>query len=132
MTTIADVRTELARIAGTISGWRGEAYVGEQVNPPVVKVARPGYDPRLVHSGTKARYLFRLNAYWQRGAGDSGEAALDALAPLLVAAVQDDTTNWTTVDVDYAQVTQVGEVAVVQWLDSAEYFVLPFDVEVTW
>lgn len=132
MPSIADVRTELARIGGSISGWRGEPYIGEQINPPVIKVARPAYDPRLVHSAGKARYQFRMIAYWKRGAGDAGEAALDALAPLLVSAVQDDTTNWTTVDVDFAQVTQVGEVSVVQWLDAAEYFALPFDVEVIW
>jgi len=129
MTTVAQVRTQLAAIASGISGWRGEAYLGEQVNPPVVKVTRGAYDPRYVHADTTAAYKFTLLAYWVRGAGDAGEAALDAVAPLLVAAVQD-SANWGAVDVEYAQVTQVGEVAVAQWLDSVEYFVLPVDVEV--
>lgn len=129
MTTIAEVRSQLATIVDGITDWRGEAYIGEQVNPPVVKVSRPAYDPRFVHSGARAAYTFRLVAYYKRAAGDLGEAQLDALAPLLIDEVQDGT-NWGAVDVDYASVTQVGEVAVVEWLDSAQYFALPFDVEV--
>ena len=63
------------------------------------------------------------------------ESLLDALAELsgdgsFIAAVAD-STNW-SITVDYAQVVNVGEVAVANWGDGTEYLACPFDVEVVW
>ena len=136
MTTIYDVRQGLADAAAHVAGWRTSAYVGEQVNPPMIKVTMPAFDPRYVLGETKARYTFRCYAYYTRAAGEAAERALDELAELsgagsLIAAVQDGT-NW-PITVDYAVVTQVGEISTTQFgTDAVEYFVRPFDIEVVW
>lgn len=135
MTTIAQVRDNLADIAATITGWRGTAYVGDAVNAPVIKVFRPAFDPRVVFSGSKMQLTFRCVAYAKRVETDRSEAALDALAELtgsgsFIAAVQT-SSNW-SVTVDYAQVVNVGETTVVTFGDGVEYLACPFDVEVVW
>ena len=136
MTTIQDVREALATAVGAIDGWRADAYVGEQINPPQIKVSMPAFDPRLVFGQSRVTYTFRCFAYYTRAAGDAGERELDALAAMtgagsFIEAVQE-SDNWTAT-VNYAVVTNVGEVSVTQFgTDSAEYFVRPFDVEVCW
>lgn len=136
MTTIFDARQGLADALSTIPGWRASAYVGDQVNPPMIKVTMPAFDPRMVFGQSKAAHTFRCYAYATRAASESSERALDELAELtgdgsLIAAVQT-SGNWTA-DVDYAVVTTVGEITVTQFgSDAAEYFVRPFDVEVVW
>ena len=137
MTTIQDVREAIAQAAQEIDGWRASAYVGEQINPPQIKVSMPAFDPRMVFGQSRVTHTFRCFAYYTRTAGDAGERALDALAELtgagsFIATVQDEA-NWSTLDVYYASVTNVGEVSVTQFgTDTAEYFVRPFDVEVCW
>ena len=136
MTTIDDVRETIATAASTIDGWRASAYVGDQINPPQIKVTMPAFDPRMVFGQSRVTYTFRCFAYYTRAAGDSGERALDELAAItgagsFIAAIQDEA-NW-AIDVQYAVVTNVGEVSVTQFgTDAAEYFVRPFDVEVCW
>ena len=136
MTTIHDVREGLAGALSTIPDWRASARIGDQLNPPHIKVSMPAFDPRMVFGQSKAQHTFRCFAYYTRAAGESAEVALDALAEpsgsgSLIAAVQDGD-NW-SVTVDYAVVTNVGEVSVTQFgTDTAEYFVRPFDVEVCW
>ena len=79
---------------------------------------------------------FRCAAYAKRVESATSEQALDALAELsgdgsFIAAVAT-SDNW-SVTVDYAQVVNVGEVAVTTFgQDGAEYLVCPFDVEVVW
>jgi hypothetical protein len=136
MTTIYEVRQGLSNALGTVPGWRSSPYVGEQVNPPMFKVTMPAFDPRYVMGETKARYTFRCYAYYTRVAADAAERALDELAEptgagSVIAAVQT-STNW-TITVDYAQVTNVGEITVTSFgTDAVEYFVRPFDIEVVW
>jgi len=132
--TIADVRDGLARVLETIDGWRAGPYLGDQVNPPCFKIARPAFDPRMVFGGSKASHTFRVHAYASRGATDTHERLLDELCELsgtgsVIAAVQDGT-NW-PVTVDYAQVTQVGEVGISE-IAGVEYLVVNFDIEVVW
>lgn len=142
MTTLADVRANLKTIletiivSGTTSTWIATGYVGDQVNPPQFVVTRSSFDPRLVLNGTKAQHEFNVIAYMPRATPVESEAALDALAEptgtaSLIAAVQL-SSNW-SVTVDYAQVTQVGEVGVTQFgTDAAEYLACPFKIEVMW
>lgn len=132
--TIADVRDGLATALETIDGWRAGAYVGDMINPPCFKVARPAFDPRMVFGGAKATHTFRVHAYTSRGATEANEKALDALCELsgsgcVIAAVQTGT-NW-PITVDYAQVTQVGEVGLAE-IAGVEYLTVPFDIEVVW
>ena len=134
MTTIAEVRDNLADICSTLTGWYGTTYVGDQINPGAIVVSRPAFDPRMVFSQVKAEHDFRLVAYAARGGSQASEAALDALCELsgdgsLIAAVQL-STNW-TVTVDYAEVVLCGEVALTMFgADAAEYLACPFDVKV--
>lgn len=136
MTTIYDARQGLTDALSTIPDWRASPYVGEQVNPPMIKVTMPAFDPRYVMGESKARYTFRCYAYYARVAAEAAEKALDALAEptgtgSLIAAVQTGT-NWSA-SVDYAMVTNVGEISVTSFgTDAAEYFVRPFDIEVVW
>jgi hypothetical protein len=136
VTTIAEVRTDLERVLELISPWRATGYVGDQINPPQFVVTRQEFDPRLVLQGSKAQHTFRVIAYMPRVTPVESEAALDALAEptgngSLIETVQT-STNW-TVTVDYAQVTQVGEVSAVQFgTDTAEYLACPFTIEVVW
>lgn len=135
MTSIADVRAELANIAGAIGDWSGNGYVGDTVTAGTIKVFRPEFDPRVVFGGGKMMLTFRCVAYAKRIDSAFSEEALDELAELtgdgsFIAAVAD-SDNW-SVTVDYAQVVNVGEVAVANWGDGTEYLVCPFDVEVCW
>lgn len=135
MTTIADVRDNLATIADGIAGWHGSKYVGDAVTAPVIKVFRPAFDPRFVFNGAAVQMTFRCVAYAKRIDSAESEKALDALAELsgsgsFIAAVQD-STNW-TVTVDYAVVTNVDEVQVATLGDGVEYLACSFDVEVVW
>jgi hypothetical protein len=134
MTTIADVRGNLADIAGTIYGWVGSKYVGDAVDARVIKVFRTEFDPRYVFGAGKRAITFRCVAYAKRIDASASEEALDALAEptgdgSFIVAVQD-SDNW-SVTIDSAQVVNVGEVGVATFgSDGVEYLVCPFDVEV--
>lgn len=135
MTSIADVRENLANIAGSVDDWSGSSYVGDSVAAGTIKVFRPEFDPRVVFGGGKMQLTFRCVAYAKRIDSKFSEESLDALAELsgsgsFIAAVSN-SENW-DVDVDYAQVVLVGEVAVSNWGDGTEYLACPFDVEVVW
>lgn len=133
MTTIAQVRGNLATIASTLTGWQGSAYVGDAVTTGTIKVFRQPYDPRFVFGSAKAAIVFKCVAYAKRIESAASEAALDALCEptgsgSFIAAVAS-SSNW-SVTVDSAQVVEVGEVSLQSWGDGVEYLVCPFDVEV--
>jgi len=134
--TIADIRQNLADIADTLDGWYGRMYVGDAGDKRVIKVFRPAFDPRMVFGGGKYQMTFRCVAYAARVDSDASEQALDALAELsgdgsFIVAVQS-SDNW-SVTVDYASVTDVGEVGVTVFgSDGVEYLACPFEVEVVW
>lgn len=142
MTTIAGVRADLANVLSTIDGWSvsniagtPSGYIGDQLNTYSFKVGRPAFDPRLVFSQAKSSHAFTVTAYAPRTPAELSEAALDALCELtgtgsLIATVQDGT-NW-TVTVDYAVVTNCGEVQVATWIDGVEYLACQFQIEVVW
>lgn len=136
MTTIAEVRQNLADIADSLDGWHGSQYVGDAAVAGVIKVFRPEFDPRVVFGGGVMQLTFRCVAYAKRVESRTSEAALDALAELtgagsFIAAVANGD-NW-SVTVDYAQVVNVGEVSVSTFgSDGVEYLVCPFDIEVVW
>jgi hypothetical protein len=142
MTTIAEVRTDLALVLSNIPGWSvanlngtASGYIGDQLNTYSFKVGRPAFDPRMVLSQAKAQHTFTVTAYAPRATPEVSEAALDGLCELtgegsLIATVQDGD-NW-SVTVDYAQVTQCGEVQVATWIDGVEYLACQFQIEVVW
>lgn len=134
MTTIVEIRDELADVIDGITGWRATGFAGEAINPPVVKISRPPFDPRTVFSAAKQRAVFRATAYVAAGTGESGERQLEALAELtgsgsLTATVQTGS-NW-SVSIDYAQVIMIGQI--IPEIDSGVgSSVLAFDIEVVW
>lgn len=136
MTTIVEIRDELADVIDGISGWRATGFMGDGINPPVIKVTRPSFDPRTVFQAAKQVATFQAKAIVARGTGESGERQLEALAELtgagsLTATVQTGS-NW-SVTVDYAQVVRIGEV--VPDTDSnagVGFLTMDFDIEVCW
>ena len=136
MTTIADVRTDLVNVLANIPGWStSNGYVGDQLITYSFKVSRSAFDPRMVFSQAKATHQFTVAAYAPRATPEVSEAALDALCELsgegsLIATVQDGT-NW-SVTVDYAVVTNCGEVQSITWIDGVEYLAVQFTIEVCW
>ncbi len=136
MTTIADVRTDLVNVLANIPGWStSNGYAGDRLNTYSFKVSRSAFDPRMVFSQAKATHQFTVAAYAPRATPEVSEAALDALCELsgegsLIATVQDGT-NW-SVTVDYAVVTNCGEVQSITWIDGVEYLAVQFTIEVCW
>ena len=139
MTSIADVRGQFPTVLAHIGGswFCTDGYVGDKLSAFQLKVSRPPFDPRMVMSGTKAIHKFRVTAYAPRAESIESEKALDALCELsgsgsMKEAVET-SSYWGSVSIDYAQVVNVGETAVVQFgLDAAEYLAVPFDIEVVW
>jgi len=137
MTSLAEVRTELASVLGTIDGWTVfDGYVGDSVpHPYSFKVARPAFDPRTVFGESKRFQTFAVTAYAPRQTPATSEARLDELCDMsgpksLIEAVQDGT-RW-ELTVDYAQVTRCGEVQVITWIDGVEFLACQFQIEVVW
>lgn len=137
MTTIAEVRSQLAAIVSTIDGWSGAPYIADQINHGVIQIGRPAFDPRMVFSQSKADYTFTATAYASPVTPEASEAQLDALCELtgdgsLLAAVQDGA-NWTAVTVDYAQVISCGQTRLIQYGDGgASFLACPFEIKVVW
>lgn len=134
-TTIADVRGALKNCVETISGLRGAAYIQDAINAPIAHIVPLEFDPRLVFNGSKTEYHFQIRVYVPRAAADQGQALLDGYREVsgstsITAAVQNDT-NWGAVDVDYALVTRVSPVSVVEVV-GVPYLYLEIDVEVCW
>jgi len=121
-------------VSDNLTGWYGQAHVGDQINAGCIVVSRPSYDPRMVFSLAKAEYNFRLVAYASRAGSDASEDALDDLcaptgAGSLIAAVQT-SDNW-SVTVDYAEVVMAGETQLTQFgNDTTEFLACSFDVKV--
>lgn len=138
MTTIADVRGQMATILGSnVTGMHGGfAYLADTlVNLPAAHVARPGYDPRLVFGGTKQAYKFQVFVYAPRTLDRQVQILLDTFAEpsgatSVTAALQNDA-NWGSVTVHYAEVTFIGPIKETE-IAGVPYFVVAFDVEVVW
>ena len=113
MTTIVQIRDELAAVIDNISGWRTKAFLAEGVDAPVIKISRPAFDPRMVFQQAKQVATFQAKAYVSRGTGESGERQLEALAELTgsgsLAAMVQNGSNW-SITVDIAQVTRIGQI----------------------
>lgn len=137
MTTFADVRAQLASICSGIDGWYGDPYVGTTTGHGCIKVFRLSEDPRYVFGQATRRCIFRCTAYVNAADPAVAEADLDGLCELtgagsFVAAVQT-SANWDAVDVDFAQVVNIGETFVTTYGDQpGSFLACPFDVEVVW
>lgn len=134
MTTIAEMRDELADVLDGITGWRANGFLGDTTDPPVFKVRRLPFDPRLVFSGAKQRATYRATAILNRSTGESGERTLEALADPTsatgVVTVVQTSGNW-SVTLDYAQVVQIGEV-VADSNEGGDFLTVAFDIEIGW
>lgn len=132
MTTLADVHESLAA-AVEVAGLTCEPYEKTSINPPCAHVVAPAYDPRLVLSGAKQAYPFKVRVY---GSFTTPEATIKAMSPYrdahgsqsLVLAIQDGD-NWSAT-VDYAQVQQVGEWQVAEAPPGSGSFYLYFELDV--
>lgn len=134
MTTIAEVREDMATVLRNLEGWSvASGYIGDMVNTYSLKIGRPAFDPRMVFQQAKAVHQFTVAAYAPRATPEVSEAALDALCELsgsgsLIATVQNGA-HWTA-SIDYAVVTNCGEVQVITWIDGVDYLAVQFTIEV--
>ena len=132
MPTVTEVRDQLADIITDHAGLRAVPLVQETMIPPIAIVTRRAFDPRLVFTQSKAAYLFTVTIYVDRTVERSAQIKLDEYCELsgndsVTAAIQNGA-NW-TLAVDYAQVTQIGEVQAVAIAES-NYLAVALDVEV--
>ncbi len=137
MLSVTEVRDALAAAISDGCGLRAEALwpAGDKaIASPLAVVTRRAFDPRLVFSDRKAVYLFTVTVYADRASERSAQKLLDGYCELAgtgsVRAAIEDGDNW-SVTVDYAEVTQIGEVGAVS-INEADYLAVPFDVEVCW
>ena len=134
MTTTADVREALA-VAGSYCGREVKPFMQSTVNTGSGYVMRREFDPRLVFSGAKVNYPFMVRFYFLAVSLESAQQDIDTLcdttgAGSFLAAVQSGD-NWPASLVDYAQVTNVGEIND-STVDGTNYFTVDFDIEVVW
>jgi hypothetical protein len=132
MPTVAQVRDELADVITTGAGLRAAALVQDTMVAPIAVVTRRPFDPRMIFSQAKAAYQFTVTIYVDRTDERAAQRALDTYCELsgtgsVTAAIQNGA-NW-SVTVDYAQVTQIGEVQAVI-IGESNYLAVPLDVEV--
>lgn len=135
MTTISQVRAELAEAITAGCGLRASAYLSDNINAPEAHVWPLAFDPRMVLQQAKAPHEFRVRVFVGRVAERSAQIKLDELREVtgstsLTAAVQD-SDNWPTQPpiVDYAVVTQIGEPETASVADEV-FMVCDFDIEV--
>ena len=134
MTTIATVRTAMKTAVETISGLRAYAVIQDAINAPCAHIVPLEFDPRMVLGESKSEYQFQIRIYAARESADQNQALLDGYrevsgATSITAALQGNA--GLAAVVDYAQVTRIGEVGVVE-ISGVSYLYLEIDVEVCW
>jgi hypothetical protein len=132
MTTVTDVRQALADAITNATGLRSAPLAQDTMVAPIAVVTRQAFDPRMILSNVKSTYAFTVTVFVDRTNERAAQTLLDQYCELtgelsVVAAITDGD-NW-TVDVDYAQVTQIGEVQAVAIAES-QYLAVALDVEV--
>lgn len=116
MPTVTEVRDDLAAVITAGTGLRAAPLVQDTMVAPIAVVSRRPFDPRMVLSQASAAYLFAVTIFADRTNERASQRLLDSYSELsgstsVLAAIQDGTL-W-SVDVDYAQVTQIGDVQAV-------------------
>lgn len=112
MTTIAQARTSLAGAISSGAGLRSIPYLSSSIAHPCAHINPGPYDPRMVLGKSKAQYEFTVTVFVGTASDRAAQKRCDALREpsgvgSLVAAIEDG--DLWLVDVDYAQVTLVGE-----------------------
>lgn len=132
MPTVQEVRTALAE-AIAVTGLRSAPMWQDTFTAPIAIITRREFDPRLVFTANKAAYQFTVTIYADRTVERTAQVLLDDCCELtgatsVVAAIQDED-NWSSVTIDYVQVTRIGEVSATSQGES-NYLTVPIDVEV--
>ena len=134
MTTIKQARAGLAAAVLAGTSIRCDDYETDQIVAPCFQVGRNPFNPQLAQgSQTKAEHHFRVRHYVPRTADKQAQEQLDSAAETsgatsLKVAVET-SSNWGSVDVDYAEVVEVGEIVEVSRGD-AVYLMVEYDVRV--
>lgn len=110
--TIADVRTSLAKAITIGTGLRSIPYLASTIAHPCAHINPSPYDPRMVLGKSKAQYDFVVTVFVGATSDRGAQVRCDELREpsgtgSLVAAIEDG--DLWVADVDYAQVTMVGE-----------------------
>jgi hypothetical protein len=132
MTTLAEVHAGLADAVSTVLNC--DPYESDKINVPGAQVVAPPYDPRMVFSGGKTVYPFKVRVYGSRTIPEATFEAMCAYREAsgtksLVAAIQDGD-NWPDDLVDYAQVQQVGEFQSIEIPAGQGAWYLAFEIDV--
>lgn len=132
MPTVTEVRDDLAAVITAGTGLRAAPLVQDVMVAPIAIVSRRPFDPRMVLQQAKAAYQFTVTIYADRTDERAAQRKLDAYCELsgstsVLAAIQDGSL-WSE-DVDYAQVTQIGDVQAVI-IGESNYLAVEMAVEV--
>lgn len=132
MPTVTEVRDDLAAVITAGTGLRAAPLVQDAMVAPIAVVSRRPFDPRMVLQQAKAAYQFTVTIYADRTDERAAQRKLDAYCELsgstsVLAAIQNGSL-WSE-DVDYAQVTQIGDVQAVI-IGESNYLAVEMAVEV--
>lgn len=130
--TLADLHQGLADAVSVVL--RCDPFESDKLNVPCAQVVAPAYDPRLVFTGTKQVYPFKVRVYGSRTIPEATFEAMCAYRDAagvksLVAAIQNGD-NWTDGVADYAQVQLVGEFQSVEIPAGSGSWYLAFELDV--
>ena len=131
MTTLADVRSGIVEAVKAQTGLRMLAYPSSTVPHPCGIVTLAAYDPRLVLGRAKAEYPFRISVFLGPASERYVQIRSDGIREpsgddSIVEALESITDY---VDVDYAQVTLVGEPTEVV-VNEETLMLIEFEIEV--
>lgn len=132
MTTLDQVHEAIAGAVSTVLTC--DPYESDSLNVPCAQVVAPAYDPRLVFSGAKQVYPFKVRVY---GSRTIPEATFEEMckyrgptgALSIVAAIQNEDL-WPDDLVDYAQVQLVGEFAELEIPQGSNAWYIAFEIDV--
>ena len=132
--TIGDVRESLAGAIRDTTGLNCSPYLLDQIDAPCAMIGRAPFDPRLVLSGAKTVYPFRVHLFVSRQSDIDAQRTIDEFCSMTgyrsIKAAVENGEAWSA-PVDYAVVTSVGDTKETESA-GVVYFVTEFDVEVCW
>lgn len=134
--TIDEAAAALAAVITAGTGLRCKPYVDTTVNAPEAHIFTRPFDPRMVQGGSPKRvFLFTVRVYVPavdaRVAQSSLRKYMEPSGSTSIRQAIEDETAW-NVDVDYAEVTEIGQPTQVELPSNETYWAVDIDADVVW